>query len=73
MAYEVIPNPSYTYGRGGQSTGKVVADTEQEALEWRERYLGMYHPMGYGTVVSEPTQNEDGKWVCTYKRWNSCS
>lgn len=73
MAYTVTPNPSYTFGRGGKSSGTVVADTEAEAIEWRLSYLRSYHPMGYGTVVSEPAENDEGKWVCTYRRWNSCS
>ena len=51
---------------------RLVADTEEELKAERERYLDHYPPQGYSTHIREPKQQDDGTWLCTGYRWESC-
>lgn len=61
------------YRRGSSTSGTAIGDSEDQMYEWREQYLGRWHPMGYGTRVSQPVKRDDGKWTVHVHRWNSCS
>jgi|15BtaG_2_1085339.scaffolds.fasta_scaffold04390_3 hypothetical protein len=56
----------------GNHTGHVVADTLEEALEWKAKYLRYYPPMGYFTKVSDPRPTPTGKYKMTVSRAGSC-
>jgi hypothetical protein len=49
-------------------TAKTLDDIECRI----DGLLRRYHPMGYGTVFSEPAQNADGLWVSQGTRSQSC-
>ena len=51
---------------------RLVGDTEVELILMRERYLDHYPKEGYSTHIREPKQQDDGTWLCTGYRWESC-
>lgn len=73
MACVVNENPSYRRGHAGSVSGTVVAETQEEVIAWKKEYLSLYDPAGYDTTVSEPKQDEEGRWIIYYHRRLSCS
>lgn len=47
-------------------------ETEEKAIETRDRILQWYHPAGYGTSLRIYQQPNDGKWVVDGYRYSSC-
>jgi hypothetical protein len=51
---------------------RLIADTEEELKEESERYLDRWPTQGYSTHIRDPKQQDDGTWLCTGYRWESC-
>jgi hypothetical protein len=47
-------------------------DTEQEAIEYREKVYEDYHPMGYGTHIRIEYDLTTNKWVAKGTRSHTC-
>jgi len=50
----------------------IVAPTRKEAEKKREAYFDNYPTPGYSTSIKEPEQAEDGTWICTGWRGETC-
>ena len=51
---------------------KIEAPTKEEADQKREDYFNRWPTPGYGTYIKEPEQTEDGTWICTGWRGETC-
>ena len=51
---------------------RIEALTKEEANRKREAYFDLYPTPGYGTSIKEPEQTEDGTWICTGWRGETC-
>ena len=54
------------------TTIQFIGDTEDELIVHEEDYMKDYHPCGYSTKRKNLIKRDDGKWILTIWRMNSC-
>lgn len=50
----------------------ITGYSKGAVLEGIQTYESMYHPLGYGTSLSEPSKESPGRWVSRGTRGDSC-
>tara|TARA_B100000900_G_C20568158_1_gene712006 strand:- start:111 stop:320 length:210 start_codon:yes stop_codon:yes gene_type:complete len=54
------------------TTIQFIGDNEDELIVREEDYMMDYHPCGYSTKRKNLIKRDDGKWILTIWRMNSC-
>ena len=54
------------------TTIQFIGDNEDELIVHEENYMMDYHPCGYSTKRKSLIKRDDGKWILTIWRMNSC-